>query len=285
MTSLIIKAEDGEAEVSGDITVSDLQENIAINNSAITGTLKWVAFEPSQSQGYDEGYFLALDLSDNDLSKFENITFIVNGDEENATVVDSETKTCRIYMTDATSLKLGAVNAAGDIFEREFDISGIIHPELEVKAAESDVVLVEDSDFRNITVGDIQEDVSVDGSVITGTLKYLDEDHGLLGSYHGNYLALDLSDNDLSGFEVVKFSVTYDDSSTNGFNVGEKVDNIAFIDMTVFGSEPLSKAVKLVLLAFNETETKPEDVVRQEFDITGIVFEEPEEEPAEGGEG
>lgn len=55
---------------------------------------------------------------------------------------------------------------------------------------------------------DIQEDVIISGNAIKGTLNYLDE--GSIADYwgDGNFMALDLSDNDFTGLTSVKVGMS-----------------------------------------------------------------------------
>lgn len=56
-----------------DVLVSKIQENVEIYNKEITGTLKYLN-EGSLVNRFGSGYFLALDLSDNDYSIINNIS-------------------------------------------------------------------------------------------------------------------------------------------------------------------------------------------------------------------
>lgn len=57
-------------------------------------------------------------------------------------------------------------------------------------------------------VTDIQEDVTISGNAIKGTLKYLD--NGAIASQWGNgyFMALDLSDNDFTDLTSVKVGMS-----------------------------------------------------------------------------
>lgn len=118
-----------------------------------------------------------------------------------------------------------------------------------------------------VDVSDLQENVSVTGNKITGTLKYLSGSNAITDQWgEGYFLAFTMADNTWTG--LTKVLVGLDPSLSSGLvNILPDPDKNGIVKIS-------DKALqKFVIKQTDGTHTKT-----QAFDLTGLVLAEPEEE-------
>ena len=124
-----MQAENSNVELFGKI-VSDLQENVVVADSAITGTLKYVTGYTgfSSNSAEQEGNFLAVNLANNDYSQFSSVKIgldpstgsglveiIEDPDKNGVFRISNSSQVFKIVSTDATT----------GLNTQEFSLSGL----------------------------------------------------------------------------------------------------------------------------------------------------------------
>lgn len=116
-------------------------------------------------------------------------------------------------------------------------------------------------DLWGTLVSAVQSNVEIDGNAITGTLKYVDS--GSLASSWGpgNFLAVDLSDNDFTGLTSVKIGMQ--PSMGSGLvELKDDPDKAGVFKVTDKYNQ------KLVIVQTNGTDT-----TTQKFNLAGLTLE------------
>lgn len=118
-----------------------------------------------------------------------------------------------------------------------------------------------------VDVSDLQENISVTGNKITGTLKYLSGSNAITDVWgEGYFLALTMADNTWTG--LTKVLVGLDPSVSSGL-----VDILPDADKNGVFKVSDKALQKFVIKQTDGTHTKT-----QAFDLSGLVLAEPEEE-------
>ena len=116
-------------------------------------------------------------------------------------------------------------------------------------------------------VSDIQEDITISGNRISGSLKYLSGDNAIVNEWgEGHFIVLNLADNTYTGLTSVK--VGMQPSMGSGL-----VELIADPDKNGVFKVTDDVAQKFMVVSTDGTHT-----LTQAFDLSGLTLEEPEAE-------
>lgn len=179
--------------------VSDLQTNVNVTGDAISGTIKYVTgytgFNGSNPTE-QEGNYLALDF--NATPWPDRMTVELVGGTKGEVELTQEDKFCVFRITDKSSQTIRLkVDKQDTHIEKTYKLSGLTldaKPPV-VKVTVSPMTSSPQAYGKNIT--DLQENVTVKGKAISGTLKHVTGYTGFNGveveEQSGNYLALDFA--------------------------------------------------------------------------------------------
>ena len=116
-----------------------------------------------------------------------------------------------------------------------------------------------------VDVSDLQEDVSISGGKVTGTLKFLSGPNAITNVWgEGYFLAYTLADNTFTGLDSVKVGL----QPSAGSGLAEIINDPDKNGIAKVSDKALQK---FVIVQTKGTETKT-----QAFDLTGLTLEEPE---------
>ena len=130
MKSLSVSAVSGEASLF-DVDVSDMQSNIAISGSKVTGTLKYLSGSNAITDVWGEGNFICLAFTSDDWSKYTSVKVglepsqssglveLINDPDKNGVfkVGNDVSQKFKIVMTDGTHTKTQVLDLSGLVLE------------------------------------------------------------------------------------------------------------------------------------------------------------------------
>lgn len=125
----------------------------------------------------------------------------------------------------------------------------------------------EEAKLFDVDVSDMMDDVSVTGSKVTGTLKYLSGSNAITDVWgEGYFFCFNLADNTFTGLDSVKVGV----EPSQGSGLVEIINDPDKNGICKIGDDVTQK---FVILQKKGTQTK-----KQAFDLSGLVLAEPEAE-------
>lgn len=118
-----------------------------------------------------------------------------------------------------------------------------------------------------VDVSDLQDDIEITGSKVTGTLKFLSGSNAITDVWgEGYFFAFTLADNVFTGLDSVKVGV----QPSQGTGLVEIIDDPDKNGIVKIGDDVTQK--------FIIEQTKGSQKKRQVFDLSGLELEEPEGE-------
>lgn len=118
-----------------------------------------------------------------------------------------------------------------------------------------------------VDVSDLQDDIEITGSKITGTLKFLSGSNAITDVWgEGYFFAYTLADNTFTGLDSVKVGV----QPSQGTGLVEIINDPDKNGIVKIGDDVTQK--------FIIEQTKGSQKKRQVFDLSGLELEEPEGE-------
>lgn len=278
-----------------------MQTSLAVNNGAITGTLKYLSGSNAITDVWGEGNFMCLDFNSTDFSDLTSVLVGLDPSQGSGLVeiIDDPDKNgvFKITNKDTQVFKIVATDSDNNTSTVTYDLSGLtleaapVPPTPTSPFDDADApdgqAIVKRMDWSTnevvdttVSVDDIQEVIVVNKEAgrITGKSKQTRLSQELYEPQDGYYLALDLTDCDFTDYAYAALRVI-DTRTPSEIKYSSIVKNPSFTDVNTvpvvqlagFNDDNLNYA-KLILWA----KTADNVQVTTEYDLFGIQLIKPE---------